>query len=189
VARRGAKSRSKAAPRASQRLGAKLAKDPDEVDLLYAWFDALAAERGEREAESALARRAKASPSHVPALVLGYALFGVGRPGEALRAFELAHQRRPNEQTMYALSGALLADDRIDDAIALLKAADARRPLATRPLVNLANGYAAKGDARKARSALDRISPTGRREWRQLVDSAYARLRWARAPARRRRPR
>lgn len=189
MARRRANSRTRVAPRASLRLTAKLARNADDIGLLYAWFDALAAEQGERRAVAALARRANEASSYAPALVLGYCFFGVGRPREAVKAFELAYRRRPNEQALYALSGALLANDRIDEALALLKAADAKRPLATRPLVNLANAYAAKGAVRQARRALDRISPTGRKEWKQLVDSARERLDWAGASSQRPRAR
>lgn len=184
LAQRRANSKTRVAPRASLQLTAKLAKNADDIGRLYEWFDALAAKQGERRAAAALTRRARESPSYEPALVLGYCLFGLNRPGDAIRAFALAYRRRPNEQTLYALSGALLVDDRIDRALQLLEAADAKRSLATRPLVNLANAHAAQGDLRAARGALDRISPTGRKEWRPLVESARERLEWP-GPSRR----
>jgi tetratricopeptide (TPR) repeat protein len=184
VVRRAANSKTRVAPRASLRVTAKLAKSADDIGLLYEWFDAMATERGAQRAVDALSRRAAESSSEAPALVLGYCLFGLGRQADGVKAFELAYRRRPNEQTLYALSGALLVGDRIDEGLALLKAADAKRPLATRPLVNLANAYAAHGDLRASRRALDRISPTGRKEWKQLVVSARERLVWAGASPR-----
>src|SRR6267142_2559671 len=80
---------------ASTRLARKVAKRPSDVDALYSWFDAMLVERGKRTAVSKLSSFSSKSRAWQPALVLGYCLFGLGRPRGAINAFWEAYRRWP----------------------------------------------------------------------------------------------
>lgn len=162
-----------------------MTRDPEDVEALYRWFDALATERGPEEALHALRAFAATSTAAAPSLVLGYCLFGVGRRREAVDQFRRAHARRPREPTLYGLSSALIVTGRAEEALELLNAAGRRRPLTARPLVSLANAYLARGQPGHAARTLRRISARGRSDWKELVESAASRVKLAQARGRR----
>lgn len=173
---KGAGSRRDAPESDLERLQLQVGKDPEDVEALYAWFDALAAQAGSQTALAALRSLAARPRASSPSLVLGYCLFGLGRSREGVVAFERAHRRRPREPTLYGYACALLVSGNPKEALALLKAADRRGRLTARPLVCLANTYLALGKPRLAEGTLRRVTTRGARDWQELVDSARARV-------------
>lgn len=161
------------------RLRLQVSRDPEDVEALYAWFDALSAHAGSQSALAALRALAERPGASSPSLVLGYCLFGLGRNREGVVAFERAHKRRPREPTLYGYASALLVTGNPQQALAVLEAADRRGKLTTRPLVCLANTYLALGRLRLAEKTLRRVSPRGEADWRELVESARAQVRLA----------
>jgi predicted Zn-dependent protease len=162
----------------SPRLAERVAKHPNGLGTLYNWFDAVVEERGPDVAIARLRALSNKTKAWGPALALGYCLFGLGETEAGVRALREAYRRKPGEKTLYALSGALLMTDRVDEAVELLQRHDKSRRITARPLVNLANAYLAQGEAAKAEGALRRISAASREDWDELVDSAWQRLKW-----------
>lgn len=164
----------------SARWMRRLGREPDDVEALYGYFDALVEERGARWALQALEAWGTKARAPSVGLVLGYCLFGLGRTDEAVEQFRRAHRTRPREPTLYGLTSALIVQGRPGEARRLLAAADRRRPLTARLLVSLANAHLAEGHRAGAQAALRRITPRGASDWSELVDSARDRARKAR---------
>ncbi len=165
----------------SARWRRRLRRDPNDIEALYGYFDALVEEEGTLPAVEALEAWGRRKGAGSVDLVLGYCLFGLGRHAEAVEQFRRAHRARPREPTLYGLTSALIVTGRPAEARELLAAAGRRRPLTARLLVSLANAHLAEGHSAAAEAALRRITPRGASDWSELVDSARARAREARA--------
>ena len=157
----------------------RLRRDPNDVEAIYGYFDALSEEAGTARALEALEAWGKRAGAGSWDLVLGYCLFGLGRNAEAVEQFRRAHRARPREPTLYALSSSLIVTGRPGEAREVLGAAARRRPLPARLLVSLADAHLAEGHPGEARAALRRITRRGAADWSELVASARERVREA----------
>ena len=151
------------------------------MEALYGYFDALVEESGTLRALEALEAWGRQTGAPSADLVVGYCLFGLGRNGEAVESFWRAHRARPREPTLYALSCALTVTGNAAESRRLLGAASRGRRLTARLLVSLADAHLAGGRPAAAESALRRITPRGASDWSELVESAWERVRRARA--------
>src|SRR3990172_5696700 len=165
----------------SARWARRLRRDPNDVEALYGYFDALVEESGTLRALEALEAWGRQTGAPSADLVVGYCLFGLGRNGEAVERFRRAHRARPREPTLYALSCALTVTGNAAESRRLLGAASRGRRLTARLLVSLADAHLAEGRPAAAESAPHRITPRGASDWSELVESAWERVRRARA--------
>ena len=179
---RAPRPKSKAQGRAGA-LGRKAAKSPDDVDALYAWFDAMVEEEGAQNALRKLWQFARATHASAPWMALGYAAFGVGRSDLGVRAFRQARRHGAGEPAIYGLSVGLTVSGKPREAIQLLERERKKAPLGGRLATAIANAYLSVGAHTRAGKALDGLTPHEASEWKDMLDSAKARVAQARARA------
>lgn len=141
-------------------VGRAVESDQNNVEALEMWFGIVSGESGVGQAIAELDYVSEKYPeAWGPLIVLGYRMLAQGNSEEALKRFERAYELERNDDTAYGLSNAFYSQQRVAEAIFLLEEAMKEREVGPGIMVNLAKGYATRGESNKAVQVLDRLGP------------------------------